>query len=188
MRGNKAHLPYDNHERALKLLYSLDRKVWEVKVTTIIESSGYETLTVDELFNKLKSTEIDYQTQAKLKNPSAPTMVLDSGNGSSSLANPSQMSFALSSLVSVSEEQLEVLGDDELVLIISRFSRFHNNRLNHWWGGGPKEGCYGYGDPDHLVAHYPKMNKHSSDKYDSSKCKDKREYTSKYKSKGGFDK
>jgi hypothetical protein len=60
-----------------------------VKVTTIIESSRYETLTVDELFSKLKSTEIDYQTQAKVKNPYALTMVLDSDNGSSSLANPS---------------------------------------------------------------------------------------------------
>jgi hypothetical protein len=77
---------------------------------------------VDELFSKLKSTEIDYQTQAKLKNLSAPTMALVSGNGSSSLANPSQMSFALSSLVSITEEQLEALGDDELALIISRFS------------------------------------------------------------------
>jgi hypothetical protein len=74
-----------------------------VKVTAIIESSGYETLTVDELFNKLKSTEIDYQTQAKLKNPSAPTMALVSG-GSSYLANSSQVSFALSSLVSITEE------------------------------------------------------------------------------------
>jgi Mn-dependent DtxR family transcriptional regulator len=53
MRANKAQLPYDDHERALKLLYALDRKVWDVKVTAIIESLGYETLTVDELFNKL---------------------------------------------------------------------------------------------------------------------------------------
>jgi hypothetical protein len=60
--------------------------------------------------------------------------------------------------------------------------------LNHWCSGGPKEGCYGYGDPDHFVTHYPKKNKHSSDKYDSSKHKDKCEYTSKYKSKGGFNK
>jgi hypothetical protein len=29
-------------------------------MTAIIESLGYETLTVDELFSKLKSTEIDY--------------------------------------------------------------------------------------------------------------------------------
>jgi hypothetical protein len=90
--------------------------------------------------------------------------------------------------VSVIEEQLEALGDDELALIISRFSRFHNNRLNHQRGGGLKEGCYGCGDPNHFVAHCPKKNKHSSDKYDSSKLKDKREYTSKHKSKGGFDK
>jgi hypothetical protein len=46
---------------------------------------------MDELFSKLKSTEMDYQTQAKLKNPSAPTMALVSGNGPSSLANTSQM-------------------------------------------------------------------------------------------------
>jgi hypothetical protein len=188
MRANKAQLPYDDHERALKLLYALDRKVWDVKVTAIIESLGYETLTIDELFSKLKSTEIDYQTQAKLKNPSASTMALVSGNGSSSLANSSQVSFALSSLVSVTEEQMESLGDDELALIISWFLRFHNNSLNHRRGGGPKEGCYGYGDPDHFVTHCPKKNKHSFDKYDFSKRKDKREYTSKHKSKGGFDK
>jgi hypothetical protein len=60
--------------------------------------------------------------------------------------------------------------------------------LNRRCGDGPKEGCYGCGDPDHFVAHCPKKNKHSSDKYDSSNRKDKREYTSKHKSKGGFDK
>ncbi|XP_021320538.1 uncharacterized protein LOC110436975 [Sorghum bicolor] len=189
MRANKAQLPYDDHERALKLLYALDRKVWDVKVSAIIESLNYDTITVDELFSKLKSTEIDYQTQAKLKNPSAPTMALVSGNSSSSSANPSQMSFALSSLVSVSEEQLETLGDDELALIISQFSRFHNNRLNRRRGGDQKVGCYNCGDLDHFVAHCPKKNKHSSDKYDSGKRKDKRDYTSKkYKSKKGFDK
>jgi hypothetical protein len=83
MRANKAQLPYDDPERTLKLLYALDRKVWDVKV-----SANYDTLTMDELFSKLKSTKIDYQTQAKIKNPSAMTMVLVSGNGSSSLANP----------------------------------------------------------------------------------------------------
>jgi hypothetical protein len=71
MRANKPQLPYDDHERALKLLYTLDKKVWDVKVSTIIESANYNTFTVDELFSKLKSTKIDYQTQAKIKNPSA---------------------------------------------------------------------------------------------------------------------
>ena len=60
MRANNPQMPYDDHQRALKLLYALDRRVWEVKVSAIIESPGYETLTVDELFSKLKSTEIDH--------------------------------------------------------------------------------------------------------------------------------
>ena len=75
MRANKPQLPYDDHERALKLLYALDRKVWDVKVSAIIESVNYDTLIVDKPFSKLKSTEIDYQTQFKMKNPFAPTMV-----------------------------------------------------------------------------------------------------------------
>ena len=47
-------LEYTEHEKALKLLYALD-----LKVNTIIESAGYETLTVNELFSKLKATEVD---------------------------------------------------------------------------------------------------------------------------------
>ena len=89
MWANKLQLPYDDHERALKLQYALDRKVWDVKVSVIIESMNYDTLTMDELFSKLKSTEIDYQTQAKIKNPSASTMSLVSGNNTCSSVNPS---------------------------------------------------------------------------------------------------
>jgi hypothetical protein len=58
------------------LIHALDQMVWEVKVSTIIELYNYETLTMDELFSKLKSTEIDNKTQAKIENPSAPTMTL----------------------------------------------------------------------------------------------------------------
>jgi hypothetical protein len=60
MRANKAQLPHDDHERSLRLLYALDQKVWEVKVSATIEFMNYDTLTVDDLFSKLKSTEIDY--------------------------------------------------------------------------------------------------------------------------------
>ena len=70
MQANKPQLPYDDHERALKLPHALDRRVWEVKVSAILESANYETLTEDELYSKLKSTEIDHQTRAKLDNPS----------------------------------------------------------------------------------------------------------------------
>jgi hypothetical protein len=60
MSANKAHLPYDDHETTFKLLHALDQRVWEVNVLAIIKSPDYETLTMDKLFNKLKSTEIDH--------------------------------------------------------------------------------------------------------------------------------
>ena len=60
MRTNKPQLPYNDLERALKLLHALDRRVWEVKVSAILESVNFETLTEDEVYSKLKSTEIDH--------------------------------------------------------------------------------------------------------------------------------
>ena len=121
MRANKPQLPYDDHERAIKLLHALDWKVSEVKIASITESPNYERLTMEELFSKLKSTEIDINTRAKIENPFAPTMALVSDNScTSSFTKPSQPLFALSSLLSITEEQMEVLGDDELALVISR--------------------------------------------------------------------
>jgi hypothetical protein len=88
MRANKAQLPYDDHERALKLLHALNLRVWEAKASAIIESPNYETLIMDDLFCKLKSTEIDHQTQDKIENPGAPTIALVSRCGSTSNPSP----------------------------------------------------------------------------------------------------
>jgi hypothetical protein len=126
MCANKAQLPYDDHERALKLLHALDQRFWDMEVSVINESPNYETLTVDDLFSKTKSTEIDHQTWAKFEKPGAPTIALVSGGGSSS--NPSPTLFILSSLLSIIEEHVESLRDEELALVASRFTRFHNNR------------------------------------------------------------
>jgi hypothetical protein len=76
MRANVALLPYDNHDRAVKLLHSLDRTVWSGKVEAILESEKYETLTVDELFSKLKSSEVDHGVHAKIENPTDPIVWL----------------------------------------------------------------------------------------------------------------
>jgi hypothetical protein len=38
MCANKAQLPYDDHERELKLLHALDRRILEVKISAIIEA------------------------------------------------------------------------------------------------------------------------------------------------------
>jgi hypothetical protein len=65
-------------------------------------------------------------------------MTLVFRGGSSS--NPSPTMFPLSSLLTITEEQVESLRDEELVLVASRFTRFHNNHLN-WQHGGSKDGC-----------------------------------------------
>jgi hypothetical protein len=80
---------------------------------------------VDELFSKLKSIEVDHQTPAKIENPGAPTMALVSRGGCSS--NPSPIIFSLCSLLSIIDEQVESLEDEELALVASRFTQFHNN-------------------------------------------------------------
>ena len=68
MKALNKDMPYDDHARALRLLHSLTDE-WDMKVEAIVESTGYETLTTDELFSKLKSKEIDIQSRQKLKTP-----------------------------------------------------------------------------------------------------------------------
>jgi hypothetical protein len=45
MRANVDVLLYDGHDRAVKLLDSLDRTVWGRKFKAIVESEKYDTLT-----------------------------------------------------------------------------------------------------------------------------------------------
>jgi hypothetical protein len=69
-----------------------------VKVLIIIKLPNYETLTVEDLFSKLKSLEIDHQTLDKIENHGAPIMALISGGAPSSV-NSSLDLFALYSLL-----------------------------------------------------------------------------------------
>jgi hypothetical protein len=66
MRANVDVLPYDDHDRAVKLLHALDRTVWDGKIEAVLESEKYTTLTVNELFSKLKSAEVDRGLTARL--------------------------------------------------------------------------------------------------------------------------
>jgi hypothetical protein len=69
MRANVDVLPYDDHDRAVKLLHSLDRTVWDGKFEAIVESEKYDTLTVNELLSKLKSAEVDRGMTTKIEGP-----------------------------------------------------------------------------------------------------------------------
>jgi hypothetical protein len=71
MRSNVGVLPYDDHD-SVKLLHSLDRTVWGGKFEAIVESEKYDTLTVNELFSKLKSAEVPYPPKTHHKNDFPP--------------------------------------------------------------------------------------------------------------------
>jgi hypothetical protein len=59
MGANVDVLPYDDHDRVVKVLHSLDHTIWGRKFEAIVESKKYDTLTVNELFSKLKLAEVD---------------------------------------------------------------------------------------------------------------------------------
>jgi hypothetical protein len=69
MRANVDVLSYDDHDIAVMLLRSLDRMVWGRKFEAIVESEKYDTLTMNELFSKLKSAEVDQGMTATIEGP-----------------------------------------------------------------------------------------------------------------------
>ena len=72
--------------------------------------------------------------------------------GSSSNAN-STLGFSLASLPSVTDEQLETLGDDDLCLLINKFQHVYHNRQRR---KNPR--CYHFSDPNRFIADYPKKS------------------------------
>jgi hypothetical protein len=150
MRANVAVLPYDDHDRAVKLLHSLDHTVWGGKVEAILESEKYDTLIVNELFSMLKSAELDRGMTAKIESPTdSHSLALIGGKGAKSNANASSKMYSLSSLMSLLDEEFDVLGENELALLTRRFERLHENRVNT--RRNPRT-CFHCGKPGHFVA------------------------------------
>jgi hypothetical protein len=107
MRANVDVLPYDDHDRAVKLLHSLDHTI---KFEAIVESEKFDTLTVNELFSKLKSTDVDRGMTAKLEGPTdSHSLALVDGSKGKANTNPSIRMFSLSSLMSLPDEEFDVL-------------------------------------------------------------------------------
>jgi hypothetical protein len=84
---------------------------------------------VDELFSNLKSSEVDHGVRAKMVNPTDPhSLALVSGSRTN--ANLSSRHFSLSCLVSMPNEEFDVLGGEDLTLLSRRFERMYTNRKN----------------------------------------------------------
>jgi hypothetical protein len=100
----------------------LDGTVCGGKFEAIVESEKYDTLTVNELFSKLKSAEVDRSMIAKIEGlTDSRSPALIGGSKGKTNANPSIRMFSLSSLMSMPDEEFDVVGEDELALLTRRF-------------------------------------------------------------------
>jgi hypothetical protein len=118
-----------------------------------VESEKYDTLTVNELFSKLKLAEVDQGMTAKIDGPTdSQGLALIEGSKGKSNANPSTRMFSLSSLMSIPDEEFDVLGEDELALLTRRFEGLHENRVNM---SRNMRTCFQCGKPGHFIADCP---------------------------------
>jgi hypothetical protein len=110
------------------LIHALDCTVWDGKVDIIIESEKYITLTVNELFSKLKSAKVDRGLIDRLESlTDSHILALVGGEVAKSNSSASLKMYSLTSLMSLLDEEFDVLGVDEPVLRTRQFERLHKN-------------------------------------------------------------
>jgi hypothetical protein len=122
---------------------------------------------------------------AKIEGPTdSHSLALIGGSKGKTNANPSTTMFSLSSLMSMPDEEFDVLGDDELALLTRRFQRLHENRVNM---GRNTRTCFQCGMPRHFVTNCPeKVENKDSYKHKSrtdGKYRSRRDHKSKHKNK-----
>jgi hypothetical protein len=101
-------------------------------------------------FSNLKSAEVDRGIIAKIEGPNdSHSLALIRGSKGKANANPSTRMFSLSSLMSMPDEEFDVLGEDKLALLTRRFERLHENRVNMRRN---TRTCFQCGKPGHFVA------------------------------------
>jgi hypothetical protein len=156
----------------------LDRTIWGGKFEAIVESEKYDTLTVNELFSKLKLAEVDRGMTAKLEGPTdSHSLALVGGSKGKANTNPSTR-------MSMPDEEFDVLGEDKLALLTRRFERLHENQVNMRRN---TRTCFQCGKPGHFVADCPeKVENKDGYKHKSRmdvKYRSRRDHKSKHKNK-----
>jgi hypothetical protein len=150
----------------------LDRTIWGGKFEAIVESEMYDTLTVNELFSKLKSAQVDRGMTTKIEGPTdSHSLALVGGLKGKANNDPSTRMFSLFSLMSMPDEEFDVLGEDELALLMRRFERLHENRVNMRRN---TRTCFKCGKAGHYFAECTKVNNHNKHKFMDKRKKSKK--------------
>jgi hypothetical protein len=124
---------------------------------------------------------------AKLEGPTdSHSLALVGGSKGKSKTNPSTRMFSLSSLMSMLDEEFDVLGEDELALLTRRFERLHKNRVNMRRNTRTCSQC---GKPGHFITDCPEKvenkdgykHKSRTDGKYRSRCDHKSKHKNKHK-------
>jgi hypothetical protein len=127
---------------------------------------------VNELFSKLKSAEVDRGMIAKIEGPTdSHSLALIGGLKGKYNTNPFTRMFSLSSLMSMPDEEFNVLGEDELELLTRRFKRLQENRVN---ARRNSRACFKCGKAGHFFTERPKVNNHDKHKFKDKRRKPKK--------------
>ena len=167
-------LTYPDSDNARQMLAALDLRVWEMKVTTIKDTTDLSTLTLDALYSRLKTHEIDVVSRRSKSQSMA--LVTDPSSASGFSAD-SLCGFSLAALCDVTDDQLEQLEDEQLALLARKFSHAYKRRRDRKRGGPVI--CFECGGPNHIRANCPKLEKGKNDYGGSGK----NDYTDKNRNK-----
>jgi hypothetical protein len=124
---------------------------------------------------------------AKIEGPTdSHSLALVGGSKGKANTNSSTRMFSLSSLMSMPDEEFDVLGEDELALLTKRFERLHENRVNIRRN---TRTCFQCSKPGHFVVDCPEKvenkdgykHKSRTDGKYRSRCDHKSKHKNKHK-------
>jgi hypothetical protein len=155
-------LAYSDNECAKQLFYNLHDHVWGMKITALEESADFTTLDIEKLFSKLKSHELSRKGRPNYDASHTSKTFIISAHVGGHNANPtntivsSDLEFALSSLVAVSDEQYESIPDDKIAPLARKSRTLHKFCKER---RRSRRGCFECDDTTHFIAVCPKMKK-----------------------------
>nr|ABA93735.1 retrotransposon protein, putative, unclassified [Oryza sativa Japonica Group] len=147
-------------------LIGLDMSIWEMKITSIQVSVDMTTLTLDSLYTKLKTHEMNILARKVDSKSSA----FVSSSTSLDVGASTSKSSILALINATSEDQLEQFEEEDLALVSNIIARAMNN-VRFRKRGGPNR-CFECGAIDHLRLHCAKLGRGKKEDNGGEKTKE----------------